>query len=247
MLKLDGRNFSKSFTLSLWYLMSFQAGYINVGGFIIFGNFVSHVTGTSSQIGMGVGSSNVQQIFTFVTILIAFITGAAFSGYFIGRRIEEGVEPKFLLVNGVKAALFGIILVLSEIHFLNNDSLNTLIMVFILSVCCGIQNSSCALATDGFLKPTHMTGLSTDVGINMTKIFAWKKTNNQKYQKELRKNLTRVCILFFFILGGVAAYQIFSYNGHYGFVFPFISSLLLFTYTYFLDKRKYGNQVGIPA
>ncbi len=241
MLKLDGRNFSQRFTYSLWFLMSFQAGYINVGGFLIFGNFVSHVTGTSSQIGMVVANLDTVQLLTFVSILVAFISGAAFSGHMIGRKIEENKEPHYTLVTAIKSFLFGIVLILSEFHLDDPTIEIKLAIIFLLSFCCGVQNSTCSIATNGFLKPTHMTGLSTDIGIHLTKIFAWKNSDKNKFNTELLKNKLRLSILGFFIFGGAIALMIFSANGHYGFLFPFVSSLCLLIVSILADlknKRK---------
>lgn len=228
MLRLDNNIFSKRFIYSTWLLMSFQAGYVNVGGFFVSGNFVSHVTGTSSQIGMNLSLFNIGMLLTFVTLLVAYITGAAFAGNYIGRKREEGREPKYILVLAVKAFLFACVFAVSDLqHFeiyINTQETTNLIIIFLLSFACGIQNATCALSTDGFLKPTHMTGLSTDIGIFFYKIKAWKN-DSKKYDEELSKNLLRISILFSFIFGGAVAALIFSENGHYVFLFPFLSSV----------------------
>ncbi|MCB9091304.1 MAG: DUF1275 domain-containing protein [Halobacteriovoraceae bacterium] len=226
MLKLENNALPKEFKLFIWFLMSFQAGYINVGGFLIFGNFVSHVTGTSSQIGMGVASSNWEQIMVFITVLSSFIFGAAFAGHFIGRKLLEGKEPQYVFVTGVKASLFAMVLIVSEYYFSSYNLSSKLILIFLLSLVCGIQNATCSLATNGFLKPTHMTGLSTDIGINFARVFGYAKASPE-YKEERRKNFLRLGILSSFIVGGSVAYFIFSQNGHYGFLFPFVSSLCM--------------------
>lgn len=247
MLKLNEKYFSKRFTYSIWFLMAFQAGYVNVGGFFISGNFVSHVTGTSSRIGMGIANFDLLVLATFLTVLFAFIGGAAFAGHHIGRREEEGLEPRYLMVSIVKSIFFGLVLLLSEFDLVFttaeinamglSDHLIKIFMIFFLSFCCGIQNSTCALATNGFLKPTHMTGLSTDIGIFLTKTLAWKK-DKSKYDDSVHKNNLRMSILASFIFGGVVATMIFSYNGHYGFLFPFISSLCFVTVGFVQDVKK---------
>lgn len=248
MLKLNEKYFSKKLTYSIWFLMAFQAGYVNVGGFFISGSFVSHVTGTSSRIGMGIANFDMLVLATFLTVLFAFIGGAAFAGHHIGRQQEEGKQPRYLLVSIVKSVFFGLVLLLSEFDLvfsgselaelgLNANIINIL-MIFFLSFCCGVQNSTCALATNGFLKPTHMTGLSTDIGIFLTKTFAWKKRDCEQYRDSIHKNNLRISILTSFIFGGVIATMIFSYNGHYGFLFPFMSSLCFVTVGIAQDVRK---------
>ncbi len=245
MLNLEGGKFSKPFTLGIWMLMAFQAGYVNVGSFSIFGNFASHVTGTSSQIGMALAGGKSEIFFTFLTILAAFITGAAIPGHFIGRMKEEGKRQNFELVSAVKAFFFGLVLILSlgeHSHLLRLSSETIhLVMVFFLSFCCGIQNATCILATGGFLKPTHMTGLSTDIGIALTKVFAYR-AQPKLYAEELRKNFVRLGILCAFIFGGGIAALIFAKNGAYGFIFPFFSSLCFFGVSLAGEKAQRGYE-----
>lgn len=229
MLKLeDNKRFSKEFVLFAWLLMAFQAGYVNVGGFYTSGNFVSHVTGTSSNIGMGLARLDISFILTFLTVLISFIVGAVFAGNFIGRYESEGKEPRYVLVTSVKCLFFFIILFLSELDSQNSlhltqHTINTLI-IFLLSFCCGAQNSTCSLSTNGFLKPTHMTGLSTDIGLNLAMYSPFRKITDPAEKKEFKKNNLRIGILFSFIFGGLIASMIFQDNGHYGFLFPFLSA-----------------------
>lgn len=236
---------SKYFELFIWLLMSFQAGYVNVGGFVIFGNFVSHVTGTTSQIGMGVASINFEQLITFVGLLVTFILGSAFAGHFLGRKMEENKEPEFIIVTFVKAVLFGFVLLISEHYFTDMSMEVKLTLVYLLSLACGMQNATCAIATNGFLKPTHMTGLSTDIGINLTKVFAYKKTDEKKYRDEINKNRLRFKILGSFIAGGVIAGLIFAHNGHYGFLFPFVSSFLMLMVSILSERSP--NSVNGPV
>ncbi len=220
----DNKIFSKNLMYLFWFLMSFQAGYINVGGFLISGSFVSHVTGTSSQLGIGLSDLNLERILTLFTILASFIFGAFFTGYYIIRKEEENQPAQYTFVLSVKTICFAIILLAHLPNFYFNEKIVDLMTIFLLAFCCGIQNSVCSHATNGFLKPTHMTGLSTDIGIFLAKVYAWKD-NKRKFFLESRKNILRLCVLFSFIFGGVISSVIFQSQGHLGFLFPFLSYL----------------------
>jgi len=233
MLKLeDNRRFSKEFVWFIWLLMAFQAGYVNVGAFYTSGYFVSHVTGTSSNIGIGFAKLDIMFLLNFLTVLVAFIGGATFSGYFIGVRERMNLKPKYVFITFVKCLLFFLVLMLAELNYFNHfpslEGLTNTLIIFILSFCCGVQNSTCSQATNGFLKPTHMTGLSTTVGINIAKNLPFGKNKKYVNKKEVQENNLRLGILFSFIFGGFIASAIFSVNGHYGFLFPFLCSFSLF-------------------
>lgn len=245
MLKIDKNEFfSQKFVYAVWMIMSFQAGYVNVGGFYTSGTFVSHVTGTSSNIGIGLSNLDWLFILNFIVILISFIGGAAFASFYTARCQDREKEPKYLKVLIVKAFFFFLVLLLSEMdilfpELLSKTTINTWI-IFFLSFCCGVQNSTCAIATGGFLKPTHMTGLSTDIGINIARYFNFKG-DQEVAKEEIRKNYLRMFILMSFISGGVIASFIFSKNGHYGFVFPFVSSLCFLGLGLIRDRRVFTD------
>ena len=232
MIPLNPKTHSPLLISLLMLIAPFQAGYVNVGAFhIADGFFVSHVTGTSSMIGMGLGKLNFVTIITFITVLLSFIAGAAFSGYYLKYYTETNKTPKYSLVMFVKFIFFGIVLVLSEfdLFYTSKDVLHIshLLMLFLLSFCCGVQNSSSSFATGGFLKPTHMTGLSTDLGLNLYLFFAKGDVDKE----ELKKLKKRILILISFILGGTFSELIFSIQGHYGFLFPFISAFIFWFYS----------------
>jgi hypothetical protein len=124
---------------------------------------------------------------------VAFIGGAAFAGNYIGNYKDMGKKPRYILVTSIKCLFFFLILLLSELDsqnalHLSQNAVNTLI-IFFLSFCCGVQNSTCALSTNGFLKPTHMTGLSTDIGINLIKHFPFKKAKTKEDEEAKKKNM----------------------------------------------------------
>lgn len=229
MLKMDdNQHFSKSFIYSIWFLMAFQAGYVNIGGLYISGNFVSHVTGTSSRIGKGIAELDLYSLITFPTILLSFVIGAAFAGHYIGALKELGQRPKYILVTAVKAIFFGMAFFLLAYEDLLIIMLNIsaeildMLIIFLLSFSCGVQNATCSLSTNGFLKPTHMTGLSTDIGINLSRL---KSLTGRARKLEWHKSKLRLSILASFIFGGVISTFVFEENGHQGLLFPFLSSL----------------------
>lgn len=245
MLRLDENHFNKKFNYAIWLLMAFQAGYVNVGAFVTSNNYVSHVTGTSSNIGINAASGNWITLLQFIIILFSFIGGAAFAGHFIGKKLIENKEPHYIFVTFIKSLAFGAVVVLAH-YFITPEKIYQFELGFeiipLLSFCCGVQNSTCSLATGGFLKPTHMTGLSTDLGLNLTQVYGLDK-NSEKYKEEKQKNRIRMGILTSFIAGGFIAQAIFRGHGGIGFLFPFLSSLCFLGYAITLKINKDAHPV----
>ncbi len=242
MIELDKESFSSKYKQFIWMLAPFQAGFINVGAYSLAGGFfVSHVTGTSSMTAVGIARLDPFIFATFFTVLLSFILGAGLSGYFIKYKKEETGKADYATVMFIKFIFFGIILILSEfdVFFPSREviEISHILMLFLLSFCCGVQNSSSSLATGGFLKPTHMTGLSTDVGIHLFRFFSRK---TQKQSLEYKHTILRIKILASFIIGGVFSEVIFSTQGHYGWIFPFLSSMF-----FFLISKSKSNTVQL--
>jgi hypothetical protein len=78
-----------------------------------------------------------------------------------------------------------------------------------------------------------MTGLSTDIGMWLA-----KNRTTQRSKEEIFKNRLRVSILGSFIFGGVMASVIFHVNGHYGFLFPFVTALCFLAAGIIRDTKK---------
>lgn len=231
MLRLENKDYSQQTTLMFWFLMAFQAGYVNTGGFVTAMSFVSHVTGFGTSVGMYAAQKNYIMLLEMLSVPIFFIAGSFFSSWNIDRKKLQNKPTNQLLVIAVKSLAFGLVLFggLAGIWGEFGDKIvssSEFFLVPLLCFACGIQNATCAQLTGGFLKPTHLTGLSTDIGINFAKVIQLKKNKDILYREELKKNLIRVGVFVSFATGAASAYKIFTIFKYNAFIFPFAISLL---------------------
>jgi uncharacterized membrane protein YoaK (UPF0700 family) len=88
-------------------------------------------------------------------------------------------------------ALFG--------HFLIAQ--NPDLLAFSLLFAMGLQNSLVTTISNATVRTTHLTGLFTDLGIELSQLFFYKlKDQRKKLYSSIRLRLT---IIFFFFLGGL--------------------------------------------
>src|SRR4051812_46637294 len=85
----------------IWMVMAFQAGVINIAGFICCGRFVSHVTGFAAFFGYEVSESHASAAVGMLAVPIFFLLGAMASGELIDVRLRRDKPPRYYVAFGV--------------------------------------------------------------------------------------------------------------------------------------------------
>jgi len=221
----------------LWCLLAFQAGFINAGGFMACHRFVSHVTGYGTHIGLSLFKDGFWLSLEMMVAPISFIAGAAYSAFLIDRPYfqQKKVRIDYALIT--QSALLFLVFMLGEWGMFGEFGeplmlQRDFLLLFVLCFICGAQNATFATLTNGQIRTTHMTGLSTDLGTNMVRIqFLNVDEEEKNYQKRL--NWLRAFIFISFMTGsGISAY-VFSFLGYHGFIVPALTSLAVLA----LSKR----------
>ena len=88
----------------------------------------------------------------------------------------------------------------------------------------GLQNSLVTRISGAIVRTTHLTGLFTDLGIELSQLFFYKtKEQNEKLTSTIR---LRLRIILFFFIGGVLGGIFYSYWSLYVLLIP--ATVLLF-------------------
>jgi len=198
MYRLERESFLTYPLIALWSLLGFQAGFINSFGFLACGRFVSHVTGFGTQIGVALGGQNYALAVELIGFPLSFIFGSAVSGFWTSARLDRHLKPRYELVTallplGLLAAM------LVGFHgdfgaFGQADAQIGLLLLFVLSFLCGMQNGCFATVTKGQIRTTHLTGISTDIGTDLARLFFGRLAGPER-ELVLRANISR-CLTF---------------------------------------------------
>jgi uncharacterized membrane protein YoaK (UPF0700 family) len=114
------------------------------------------------------------------------------------------------------------------------------VLLVLLCLVCGIQNGTITTVSRAIVRTTHLTGITTDLGIGIVRYF-YRNKLAEKAPDEHLANLMRIGIILFFGLGSVAGSAAFRNLGHAGFFLPASTAGLLFLlmlYFQVIRKRK---------
>lgn len=212
---------------ALGYLMAFNAGAINAGGFMVLNLYTSHMTGFLSMLADNMVLGNTALVLAALGALLAFTTGAAVTAILVNwaryLRLRSTYALPLLLV-ALLMLLFGLVGAIT-MHW---ETLFAVPMtVLLLSFMMGVQNATLTKMSQATIRTTHMTGVVTDLGIELGKMLFWNRAGRNAAQ-QVRANWSRVRLfaglLAMFLLGGLAGAWGFQ---HWGFVCVLPLALLL--------------------
>lgn len=209
-----------------WALLAFQGGYVNVGGLLSIHLFVSHITGFSAHFGTEILNGHYLIALSFLLVPLFFLFGAFFSSLFTEIRKKRHQEPVYIHILGVLSLIFLIITIFGSKKYFGNfgepfANFRDFILLSLLTFSCGAQNAIFTHYSNSIIRTTHLTGITTDLGIGLAKYFISKDTDEQRINK------IRIDIIFSFVLGSLFGAYIFPKIQFLGFVVPVILSLIV--------------------
>ncbi len=207
MFRHQGKTRTLSHNLKIASLLSFVAGMVNVVGFLSVQRLTTNVTGHFAFFVDEVFELNFWQGFVYFLYIFFFFLGSFVSSLLVeivSRKEEDyiyvvpaSIECLILFVMGV----FGQQLILV--------SPNTI--AFSLLFAMGLQNSLVTTISSAIVRTTHLTGLFTDLGIELSQLFFYKK-KEQKVKLYSSIKL-RLAIISFFFIGGIVGGILYSVIG----------------------------------
>lgn len=229
--------------LMIWIAMSFQAGTLNIGGFLACHRFVSHVTGFAAFLGVEVANKNYWQAAGMLLVPLFFLLGVMLSAQLIEGRIKAHRKPQyhltFFLIFAITALIFGLgVQDLFGVFGEPFDQLRDYLLLTLLCLVCGIQNGAVTMASHAVVRTTHLTGVTTDLGLGIVRMLAHIR-EKQSIEVDLRANITRLAIIFGFGCGSVIGAIVFKKYGYWGFLMPTISSAILFLLVFYYRVLRF--------
>lgn len=149
----------------LGILLAFVAGYINAGGFFIVGRYTSHVTGIVSEAADQLALGLLLPSLALLGFLLCFITGAAVTTMIVLQARRFALHSQYSLPLLAEALLLSVIIALSFV--LPEGPVRVALSIATLCFLMGLQNALITKASTAIVRTTHVTGLSTDLGIEL--------------------------------------------------------------------------------
>ena len=224
----------KTSNVVIWLTMAFQAGTLNTGGYLACHRFVSHVTGFGTLVGEEAAMGNFRNSLNMATVPSFFIGGAMLSAFLVDRRIQTGKPPLYpvvmflILFLTLTVTYFGQWGSFGE--FGSTNIQNEHVLLASLCLICGLLNATVTSAFGAIIRTTHLTGITTDLGIGLIRVF----THSHKIQprvNEVRANWMRIGLITFFILGSYCSALVYSNFKYWGFLIPGGIATILFLWS----------------
>jgi len=244
---LTGQHRTASTNRLLGALLAFNAGAINAGGFLVVGMYTSHMTGFASMISDMLVLGSFTVAIGATGALLAFVAGAACTAVLVNWARQNHLRSEYALPLLLEAGLLLVFGLLGAT--LNRQTPFAVpLTVLVLAFTMGLQNALMSKISASQIRTTHMTGVITDMGIELGKLFYW---NQGARPPELQVRANRIklrlhaMLLGAFMAGGVVGAAGFKYLG-FVWVLPMAGLLLLMSLPpLWSDCLRYRRRHGL--
>jgi len=153
----------------LGMVLCFVAGATNAGGFLAVGRYTSHMTGIVSSIADDWVLGHWAVALTGALSLAAFVLGAMCTAVLVSWGFQRRLHSSYslpLLLEGFLLLIFG----LFGAALNSMGSIFVPLTVVLLCFMMGLQNAVISKISKAEIRTTHITGLVTDLGIELGKL-----------------------------------------------------------------------------
>ena len=196
MFKHQGKKRTAKHNLKIATLLSFVAGMVNVTGFLSIQKLTTNVTGHFAFFIDGIYQWELWKGSIYLLYILSFLLGSFTSSALIEltnvrKRLNIYVLPTLLEIT--------VLIAIPVLVLLSTPSPDLIACLLLFAM--GVQNSFVTKISDAVVRTTHLTGLFTDLGIELSYLLFRKKQMDRK--KVITTIKLRLYIIWFFFLGGI--------------------------------------------
>jgi len=173
--KLTANTRTQRANLHLGVALAFVAGALNAGGFLAIGQYTSHMTGVVSSAADDLVLGKTAHAIAGLIALGAFIVGAMTTALMVNyaKRTESSVTYTApLLLEAVLLLVFGFIGATIQTREFVSVSMTAFFLCYVM----GLQNALVTKISNAEIRTTHITGLVTDLGIELGRLVYWNRS-----------------------------------------------------------------------
>ena len=197
MFRHKGKTRTLKHNLRIASLLSFVAGIVNVAGFLAIQRLTTNVTGHFAFFVDEILKLNFWQGFIYFLYIFFFFLGSFVSNFiveFISKRSNRFI---YIIPTIIESIILSLLAVFGQFLISKKPDLLACSLLFAM----GLQNSLVTTISNATVRTTHLTGLFTDLGIEISQLFFYKQKNQKdKLHSSIKLRLT---IISFFFIGGL--------------------------------------------
>ncbi len=194
-------------------LLSFVAGIVNVAGFLSVQRLTTNVTGHFAFFVDEVFKLKFAESIVYFLFILFFFLGSFVSNLLVEIISRKNERYIYVIPALIESIILFSVAVLGQLSIISND-----VIAFTLLFAMGLQNSLVTSISNAVVRTTHLTGLFTDLGIELSQLFFYK-TKEQKDKLTSTIKL-RFRIIIFFFAGGIFGGVFYSYLELYVLIIP---------------------------
>ncbi|MBC7522965.1 MAG: DUF1275 domain-containing protein [Flavobacterium sp.] len=183
--------------LQIASLLSFVAGIVNVAGFLAIQKLTTNVTGHFAFFVDEVFKMNLWQGFIYFLYIFFFFIGSFSSSFLVEYIAKRNSNYTYIIPTAIEGIILSSVAVFGAQLIIENPNLIAFILLFAM----GLQNSLVTRISDATVRTTHLTGLFTDLGIELSQLLFYRETTSR--QKLFTSIKLRLTIISFFFAGGI--------------------------------------------
>ncbi len=244
MFRHQGKTRTLTHNLKIASLLSFVAGLVNVTGFLAVQRLTTNVTGHFAFLVDEVFKLNFLGAFIFFLYIFSFFLGSFVSNFIVEMMLRKNERYMYALPVIIEALILLNIAIFGERLIRQTPDLIACTLLFAM----GLQNSLVTSVSNSIVRTTHLTGLFTDLGIELSQLFFYKATaQKNRLFSSIKLRLT---IIGFFFTGGIFGGIFYSKFKLWSLVIGTLCLLSGLVYDnikfrLILLRRKYGRETGL--
>ena len=226
----EERTFKSNLVLSSF--TAFTAGMTNVAGIMACYTVTANVTGHTAAFAKHMLERNWFEMFIVLMWIFMFMLGAFIAHFFIrsfaykGSYVAHALPIIFEALILLSVSVYGMLL-------FDETETETILITAMLLLSMGVQNSAVSVISGSGIKTSHLTGLLTDLGSDVSE---WLHPKTPRPGSLKRKLQLRFTILFCYIIGALIGGILFLKISFI--TFSIITAVLLLIVLYDLSKMQ---------
>jgi uncharacterized membrane protein YoaK (UPF0700 family) len=181
MFKHQGKNRTLSHNLKAASILSFIAGLVNVVGFLSVQKLTTNVTGHFAYFVDEFFRFQFSKSIIYLLYILFFLLGSFFSNFLI--EIVDRTKERNIFIFPVLIEMLILITIglFGHLVLINYPDIIALALLFSM----GLQNSLITTLSNTMVRTTHLTGLFTDLGIELSQLFFYKSLEQKNNYMEV--------------------------------------------------------------
>jgi len=200
--------------LKIATLLSFVAGIVNVVGFLSVQKLTTNVTGHFAFFVDDILAHKIHDSIIMFLYIFFFFLGAFVSNFLVEIVHTKNEKNIFVMPIALEICILLTLGLIGNYFYLQKPNAIALSLLFTM----GLQNSLVTKISNAVVRTTHLTGLFTDLGIEISQLFFYKsKEQKEKLYSTIR---LRMRIITFFFIGGIVGGLLYAQIKLYTLIIP---------------------------